>query len=488
MNLQYNSSKKITKNIFSLSFGQGLNLLFNFLSIILAARYLGVENFGEFSYLVAVVGILAKVIDFGISPIVFRESSKGFNHFELLNTGLSIRILLFVIVLIIFNVSAILLSFNSNEIILANILLAGIIISTKFQNFRDLFEIPFKVELKMHYPMIFTLLDNIILIVLVLIMPYVKGGIFYFVSCYTIANLPGFLFLLFVLYKKFDYSFTIELNKIKWLIKEAAPLLGYVIMLAIFQQIDFLLLKNMDSKYATGIYGVANRLAMPFNIIPYAISTTFFPIIVKNINNDEGKNNELKAIILKILLFISYFLAVMISFKSTKIISILFGIKYLSSSLPMILLLGTQIFLFYNFFTVDIFIAYNKQRYILIYYALILILDTTLSLFLIPKYSFNGVAIAKIISAIFGSGYLYFVASKLNLKMKFMNSNIILWCIFLILLFKLLSYLPIIWYGTFALFIIIPITVLLKFFNKKEIILILKIFNKQDWGEKFLKI
>lgn len=485
--MQNTSSKRITKNIFSLSLGQGINLFLSFFSTILAARYLGVENFGEFSYLIAVVGLLAKVIDFGISPIVFRESSKDFKHFELLNTGLTIRILLFIIVLILYNLAVFLLAINLNEIILSDILLIGIIISTKFQNFRDLFEIPFKVELKMHYPMIFTMTDNFILIILVLIMPYVKGGLIYFIVSYTLSNLPGFLFLSLVLYKKFGYRFQIEFEKIKWLVKESIPLLGYVILLAIFQQVDFLLLKNMNSAYSTGIYAVANRLAMPFNIIPYAISTTFFPIIVKNIKDEEKRNDDLKGFIFKILLFISFLLMVVTSFKAQEIIIVLFGIKYINSFIPMILLFGAQIFLFYNFFAVDIFIAYNMQKYIFIYAALIVFLDLTLSLILIPIYSYNGVAFAKIASSFIGAIYLYFIGNRKNLKLKYLNMNVILWCFLLFLLFAVLSYLPLVWYWVLAIIIILPVTYLTKFFNKKEILLFFKMFNKQEMGEKLLR-
>ncbi|MCO6473126.1 MAG: oligosaccharide flippase family protein, partial [Melioribacteraceae bacterium] len=65
----------MTKNIFSLTFGQGLPLVFNFVIFVIAARALGVENFGLFSSAIAIVGILSKFVDLGIEPIVFREFS-----------------------------------------------------------------------------------------------------------------------------------------------------------------------------------------------------------------------------------------------------------------------------------------------------------------------------------------------------------------------------------------------------------------------------
>ena len=86
--MQKNASLKIVKNIFSLTIGQGINLLLNFFSIVLAARYLGVNEFGRFSYLIAIVAIISKIIDFGLAPIVFREVSKTTNDFSIINTAL----------------------------------------------------------------------------------------------------------------------------------------------------------------------------------------------------------------------------------------------------------------------------------------------------------------------------------------------------------------------------------------------------------------
>ena len=85
---------KITKNLFSLTFGQGFAFILNFIAILLAARFLGVENFGSFTTLLAVISIISKFIDFGLVPIVFREQSKDSNNYLILNNSISIRIIL----------------------------------------------------------------------------------------------------------------------------------------------------------------------------------------------------------------------------------------------------------------------------------------------------------------------------------------------------------------------------------------------------------
>ena len=165
---------KFFSNFFSLLGGQSLSLIFNFLSITLIARYLGVDIFGVFSYILAIVSILSKIVDLGIGPIAFRETSKKENDPVFLNTAISVRVILFIIVLAVFNLAAQLLALTAEEILLADILFFNIIISAKFQNVRDLLDIPFKISLSSYISVIGSTLDNIIFLALVLLMPVLK--------------------------------------------------------------------------------------------------------------------------------------------------------------------------------------------------------------------------------------------------------------------------------------------------------------------------
>ncbi len=481
-------SKSITNNILSLSIGQGVSLVLNFLAFWLAARYLDVDSFGIFSYLLAIVIILSPIIDFGFAPIVFRETSKFEKNFEYLNAAFSVRLILFFIVLILFNISSVILKLTTHEILLTNILFLNIILSSKLRNFREIIDIPFKIALLSHYSMIVVVLDNLIFLIMVILLPMLHMGLSYLVISYVASNIPGFLIIIYLSYKKFSYRIKFSFVKAKWLIKESAPLMGYVILIAVFQQIDILLLKNLDSTYSTGIYAIATRMAIPFNIIPYALITTFFPIIVKNIKGHDEKNSELMRFIFKILFFVSFLLALICSFKAEGIVVAIFGIKYQKSYMPMILLFWSQIFLFYNFFAVDLFTAYNKQKFNFIYGIVIVLIDLIISIILIPKFSYNGVGIAKLISTFIGAFFFYIVGNRVNINMKFINIKILLWCILSASVLLILSYLPLIYYLLLSLILIIPLTVKIRFFNNQEVVLLFKTFNKEKWGEKLLKI
>ena len=478
----------IAKNILSLATGQTLNLLLNFLSITLVARYLGVNNFGVFSYSVALVMIITKLIDFGLVPIAFRETSKNQNDFRFLNTSITLRSILFVIILPLFNLIIFNLNFSKTEIILLNILFINVFISSKFQNIRELLDLPFKITLTSHYSMFAILFDNIIFLILILIMPLISVDILYVVVAYVISNLPGFLYIIYTLYKKYNYKFYFSFYKAQWLLKESFPLFVYVILAVLFQQMDIIILKSLDSGYAVGIYSAAMRLTLPLMIIPSAIVSTAFPTLVKNVGVDEEKNLSINKFLLKLLFFISFSLAIVISLKAEVIIGIIFGIGFVQAFLPMILLLLVQIFLFNNFFIINLLTAYNKQRKTIIYALVIVIINLVANLILIPLFSYNGAGYAKLISIFAGSIVLLFVIKQIKLNYNYFSLRILAWIVIIGALLFVLSYLNLVFYLVLSFLTIVYLTLKMKYFTTDELLLILKLINKENWSKKLLKI
>lgn len=70
---------KIIANIISITGSQILSLILFMITFGYIARYLEVTEFGLFNYWLAVIGILAKLMDFGFGPIVFESVQKETN-------------------------------------------------------------------------------------------------------------------------------------------------------------------------------------------------------------------------------------------------------------------------------------------------------------------------------------------------------------------------------------------------------------------------
>lgn len=471
--------KDITRNTLSITFGQGLGYVFNFFSFILIARYLPVAEFGKFSFFVAAVSIISKFIDFGLVPIVFREYSVKKDN-SLLNTAFTLRFLFFFIVAVIINSILLSLNYNKNDIIYTNILLVSIIISSRIANFRELLNVPFKSDLKMHIPMVINIIDNLIFLILVIILPLIKGDLLYLIFIYVFSNFPGFIAILILVYKKYQYKLKFQFTRAKWLLKESLPLAGFVLVMVLFQQVDIVLLKYFRGEKDVAIFSASLRFIMPLNIIPMALSSTAFPILMQNIKNQLYMKKIIE-IVNKFLFLTAVIISLILVFKSNDIITITLGRKYLNSIFPFNLMMFSQVFMFVNFFSLSVFTAHKKQIWNLYYAILLLATNFIFDILLIPDHFFNGAAVAKFLASFIGFGFIVYKIYKLNFNFFMRGYKVLSWIIILIITGFALSFLPwFVYFIVFPVFIIFSLIVF-KMISLEEMEMVLKLLNREKW-------
>lgn len=474
----------IRNNTIVVFFSQFLSLVLNIFTIGIAARYLGVENYGLFNYLLAIVGIGAKVIDFGFNPIIFREHSKHNKSKSYISSVILLRSLVIIIVVIMFCLFAYILKLDELKIFLVVLLTLNILLSNKFTNLRELVTIPFKVNFRMHIPMLIVILDNALLLILVLIMPYFNGGIIYFTIIYVIANLPGMIILFFYMNKIYKFQFILDRQELSYLFRESYPLMGYIIFAFLYSQIDVILLQTLSGSVSVGVYSSALRIILPLKIIPNTIVISLFPIIVKNIKNEKS-NEYIVNLIAKLFLLFSIVFGSFAFIASNEIILIIFGIEYADAAIPLTILAYAVFFDFFSFFILDVFTAYGKQKYNFKFMFLITIILLASNLLLIPEYGFTGPAISKLIVGFLGFIFLlYLLKSQIKIQFKVFNTSISL----VALLVVLCTYFLAEDFAIVALFLIATIFIigfyLMKIFTRSEIDLLTNFINI-EWLKKY---
>ena len=476
--------QRVSLNFTSIFFGRGFGLVLNLFAIILAARSLGVEQYGLFTAILSTITILTKFIDFGFSPIITRELSKKPDNFSLLNNAISVRIGLFFILVIFSNIVFKLIELPFREILFSNILFSNIIFSSRFLSFRELLEIPFKVNLKMHIVVLINFLDNFLLLFLILFLPLFDDKIFYFVSIFCLANIPGFGFLIFTLYKNFRYKFEFQINRASWLLKESLPLMGYAIFISIFQQFDIVLTKNFISEMANGIYSAGLRLTLPLSIFPIALISTTLPKIIADLENKKSNSKKIILLVYKLLFIVSFISALLLSIKAEDIVLVLFGNEYLPSYKVVIILVWSNLFLFFNFFTVELLTVFHKQKNNLYFAIIIVVTDLLLFALLHEKYGYVGVAISRFIATIVGAIFLKYIISKGEYGKKILSVKLLIYSTTILIFSILISQLNI--FIFFVLVIIISLILAIKFrlFNEFEMNLILSISKIQNISPK----
>ncbi len=470
---------KIRNNSFIIIFSQIISLALNIISISLAARYLGVEQFGKFNYLLALVGIGAKIIDFGFNPIIFRELSKENNMGKFLGTVFIFRSALILVVVILFSLLSFLLNLTLVEIFLIAMLSFNILFSNKFTNIRELFVIPFKVELNMYIPMVLIILDNVLLLILILLMPYFNGGISYFVIIYLVSNIPGMVILFYFFVKKYNFQIKFNFVELKYLFNESLPLMGFIVLAFLYTQIDILLLENITGSSSVGIYSSALRLIIPLKLIPNVLVITLFSLIVKNVKN-KNYNEQIVKFTTKLFFLFSIVFSAFMFVGSEEVILLIFGNEYLEAALPLKILSFGIFFDFFSFFILDLFTAYNKQKYNFQFILLVTLIVLIANIILIPSLDFVGSSLARIISGIFGFMFLLFILSKeIKISVSFVTIRLLFAVsIFMISIHLLSNIYPFINIFVSGIVFIISI-IILKIFTVNEVKIILQFINNE---------
>jgi O-antigen/teichoic acid export membrane protein len=170
-----------------------------------------------------------------------------------------------------------------------------------------------------------------------------------------------------------------------------------------------------------GIYNAAYKIFLVF-IVPFQlILTAFFPKLSRN---KPSKLNNFKSLFYtySLSLFISSLIIFFVLFYfSNDIIHIVFGLKYAEAYKPLSILSLNVLVIGINIVFGNPLIAWGQQKKYIIPIGIGAITNIILNIILIPKYSYNGAAIATLFSevAVFIGIIIYFnIYYSKNIKLE----------------------------------------------------------------------
>ncbi|WP_059744163.1 flippase [Shewanella frigidimarina] len=395
------SNRKSISNAIWLLSEQMIVLVITFLISVFLARHLGPALFGEYNFILAFVALIAPFTSLGLNAIVTRELVNGVDQVRVLSNSVIMRFsggvigaLIAIVLLIVFR-EHIAVDYEWLIIFaLVNIMSAFYVIDFYFH-----------AEETSQY-----LVAVRLVILIVTSIAKVIGLIYQFDLSFFLwvafANIMlkgiGYMLMYFyynerllnkvssraVIWDK-DYSLSL-LNQSKWLI-----LSGF--MYAICLKIDQLMLGQMVNASAVGTYAVAAKLSEVWYFLPLAITTSFFPKLLK-VRSDKDNYYQQIQILCHYLLAMAVIIAVLVSLISPWLLPFAFGASYL----PAVSILNIHIwgacFIFMRTLLSKWFIAEGLLKFSLFTHGIAAVINVILNLFLIPKFGGIGAAYATLIS------------------------------------------------------------------------------------------
>jgi len=360
------------------------------------ARYLGVEEFGVFSYAMAFVGLFATIATLGLDSIVIRELVGDESRRDiLLGTSFWLKVFGAIVVLILLYIAT---YFTTNDSY-TNSLIFIIALSTLFNSF-NVIDFYFKSKVLSRYVVyvnsIVMFIFSIIRIALILneapLVDFAWAGVvnsmllaigYIYVYRYQNLSLKSW---------GFDTAVALELLRDSW------PLILSSIVISIYMRIDQVMIKEMIDAQSVGLYAAAVRLSEAWYFVPMVISSSLFPAI----QNAKEKSSDLYKIRVVNLLNILYLLSIvviLITFVfADEIITILYGIEYIGASSVLSIHIFASIFVSLGVGMHSWIIVENLQRYEFYSLSFGAFANICLNYLLIDIYGIIGAAVATLIS------------------------------------------------------------------------------------------
>lgn len=380
---------------------QILRIISGVLVGIYVARYLGPEQFGVLSYALAISAFVLAITRLGMDAVLVRELvGKSSDQTALLGTAFWLMSLAAVACYGIAGVGVYYLE-EGADIRLYVLIVAA---STFFTSFLVV-DYYFQSELKAKYSAICKFCALLFMSVFKLGLIFSGAELVWFVVAALLDNvLVALLFLsMFARLRGFHFLGSFSWPVAGVLLKSAWPMVLTAVAALIYMRIDQVMIRNMLGLREVGIYSAAAKIYESWIVLPYIISVSLLPAIVKLKQGSVLNYQRRLAQLFRLVIWMSALAAIVVSIISEPLMVIAFGEAYRESASVVSIVMWTAVFASMGSISARYFNVERMEKKIALRTALAALVNIGLNLVLIPRYGINGAAIATLLCTIFAN-------------------------------------------------------------------------------------
>lgn len=382
------------KKIAILSFGQGINILVNFLFLPYMARVLDYESYGSYGQVLLITAFLAAILSFGLSQIIYVYLNKSIDIKSVLSSNIFAAFLLGVLgVLFLVITSSFFASWLNNPSIGKLILVYSfsLFFTLPNQSINSFLIFTNKVKLS-SFLIVFS---NLLKVLLVVYAIQVHQSVYLALVGIVLSQLVQFIIGLYFVRK--SIGFIVDKALLLEQIKKGFPLGLTGILGAGILYVDGIMVSKLEGVQAFAIYR-NGAIEVPFIATIYgSIATIILPEVSKLFSEHKFKEIiELKRKVIMNTIMLTYPILVFLLFNSTELITAYLGKKYETSAIIFAVFNLTLLYRVNDYS--DILIAANKSKYILYYYTITFFTNLILNYYFIQLWGGVGAAIGTVLS------------------------------------------------------------------------------------------
>jgi O-antigen/teichoic acid export membrane protein len=383
--------------------GLVLGIFLSFAFLRLATGYLGVNAFGELAVVLTLGGLIVTLADFGINTTLAREVSKHPDDRDrLAGTLLSFRFAGAAAISVLVLLALPFTPYPHALRVALAVSLFGVFF-TSVGTFPKAF---FQVNLSLQRQAALDLTQKVLNVAVLLVAIWVGLGLLALVALLAAVNLVVAVcsFVLARRYWRFNVRWRWT-RQSRRLIRSSLTI-GLVSMIGLLHyRGDAVLLSLLKPAKDVGIYSIAYRFVDQAFVLPGLLMAAIFPTLTRYANDsDRDRRDRLVNKTFQVLLLSAVFVAIAVFTLSPLLITWIAGDDFLAAIEPAQILAFSIVFLFVSPVFYNLLIAIDRQRALVVLGLVALTLNVILTLSLIPRYSYNGAAVATVVS----EGFTFF--------------------------------------------------------------------------------
>lgn len=395
------TKNKLLQNVSWLFADRVIRLFGGLIVGIWVARYLGPNDFGVLNYALAYVALFVFFVKMGLDQIIVRELVKKVKLTNyLLGTAFGLKLIGSIVAIFCIYISLYFVNTDNVTKIVIFIISAGFI----FQSF-DVIDYFYQSQVLSKYVVVVRSSAFILSSVLKIYLIINEYSVIYFALANSLDLAFSALFFLFV-YKitgekilqwKFSKKIALRILKFSW------PLALSVFLISIHMKIDQVMIGNMLNAEQVGIYSVAVRLADFWIFFPGILVSTLMPYFInlREINNKLYHSRLLQ--LYSLMFWLGIFVGIVTIAFGEEIIRMLFGQAYIEAYLALVFNIWNGVFISQAMARGIWMISENLQKYRLYNNIIVVILNISANILLIPELGIAGAALATLVTQALGT-------------------------------------------------------------------------------------
>lgn len=372
---------------------------------VIIVRALSPSDWGRYSFVFGLLGIIGFVVDLQIGRLVLREVVEaGDRAGHVVGSYIAFRLLIGLASFVI-AVAIVVVGPYDATIVWATVVAA---VGFFFIAPANGFVVWFQARVWLRPFAIGTVAGAVVQFALVLAVASTgRGTVVLFALTVTAGQVTVLGWRLWALHRR-RMVFRLRAEGSQWWtwIKEALPLSIGAALFSIYYRVDIVMLEALDSARAVGEYTIGYKFADLAIFFPEALLTPVVTLMVAAWPNDlpSLRRHVRESFILLIVAGVA--IGVGFALIARPLIELLYGGRYDVSTDAARLLVAGSVFQYLTYLSFVVLIAIGRNRAYAVAGLVGLALNVGLNLILIPAYSFNGSAVATVITEVAVAAFL----------------------------------------------------------------------------------